>query len=43
MDEVEYLTHESEKQQSLGKYLYPDEEVHSNFNFREAINERNEQ
>ena len=43
MDEVQYLTHESEKQQNLGKHLYSDEEVHSNFNFREAINERNEQ
>jgi hypothetical protein len=34
---VQYLTHESDSQQKLGKYLYPDEEVFSNFNFREEL------
>lgn len=34
MDCCEYLTHENEKQQALGKFLYPDDEVKSNFDFR---------
>lgn len=38
----EYLTHESQKQQELGKFLYPDNEVFSNFNFREELDEYNE-
>lgn len=40
IDKVEYLTHEHEKQQALGKHLYPDEKIRSNFNFREQINVR---
>lgn len=42
LDCVEYLTHEHENQQLLGKRLYPDEEVHASigFNFREEINQR---
>lgn len=39
MDMVQYITHEREEQQALGKYNYPDEEIHADFNFREAINE----
>jgi hypothetical protein len=34
---VQYLTHESAKQQEAGKYLYPDSEVFSNFDFREEL------
>ena len=34
---VQYLTHESDAQQKLGKYLYPDNEVFSNFDFREEL------
>ena len=33
----EYLTHENEKQQELGKHRYEDSEVFSNFNFREEL------
>ncbi len=40
LDKVEYLTHEDEKQQALGKHLYPDEEVKANFDFRNEINSR---
>lgn len=40
LDNVQYITHEHEKQQKLGKYLYPDEDVHSNFDFRKALAER---
>lgn len=40
IDCVEYLTHESEKQQVLGKYRYPDEEVKANFEFRERLDQR---
>lgn len=40
LDCVEYLTHENLKQQELGKYLYPDEEVKSNFDFRGELTER---
>lgn len=43
LDLVEYITHESEKQQKLGKYLYPDEEAVANFDFRAALNERKTQ
>lgn len=42
LDAVEYLTHEDEKQQNSGKYLYSDEEVKSNFDFRLELIERNE-
>lgn len=41
LDCVEYLTHESMKQQELGKYRYDDNEIKTNFDFRAAINERN--
>lgn len=34
---VQYLTHESEKEQAKGKYLYPDEEVFSNINWRDML------
>jgi len=37
---LEYLTHEAPEQQELGKHLYPDTEVVSNFDFRTMINER---
>jgi hypothetical protein len=40
LDCVEYLTHEHPKQQELGKYLYPDEEVKANFDFRAELNLR---
>lgn len=36
---VKYLTHEDEKQQKLGKHRYDDEEIKSNFNFRQMIAE----
>lgn len=36
-DCIEYLTHETEKQQRLGKYRYPDAEVKANFDFRDLI------
>lgn len=44
LDCVEYLTHESAKQQALGKYRYPDEQIRASegFNWRERINKRNE-
>lgn len=38
-DKCVYLTHEDAKQQDLGKALYPDEEIHASFNFREEIDE----
>lgn len=40
LDCVEYLTHESEKQQELGKYRYDDNEVKANFDFRECLTRR---
>ncbi len=40
LDCVEYLTHEHEKQQKLGKHLYPDGEIHANFDWRMAVDER---
>lgn len=40
LDCIEYLTHEHEKQQRLGKHLYGDEEIHSNFDWRTAVDER---
>ena len=42
LDCIEYLTHEHKTQQELGKYLYDDEEVTANFNFREELDKRNE-
>lgn len=45
-DSVEYLTHETEKEQTKGKHLYADEEVTCSFNsgqtFREFLDEANE-
>ena len=41
LDCVEYLTHESAKQQELGKHKYGDMEVHSNFDWREKLDKRN--
>ncbi len=40
LDCVEYLTHETDKEQSVGKYRYPDEEVIANFDFRAELDER---
>lgn len=41
-DKVEYLTHEHPKQQAKGRYRYGDEEVHSNIDWRAALDERKE-
>jgi len=40
LDCVQYLTHESEKEQVLGKYLYSDSEITANFDFRAELNKR---
>jgi hypothetical protein len=37
LDCVRYLTHEDEKQQELGKTLYPDDVVVANFDWRDAV------
>lgn len=42
LDCVQYLTHEQEKQQMLGKRLYDDSEVQSNFDFRAELDKRAE-
>lgn len=44
LDCVEYLTHENEKQQKLGKHLYADDEIHCSegFDFRTELNQKNE-
>ena len=42
LDCVEYLTHESEKEQALGKHRYSDEEITSNFDWRRRLLERDE-
>lgn len=42
LDCVEYLTHESEKQQLLKKHRYEDSEVKASFDFREALQKRAE-
>ena len=42
LDCVEYLTHEDDKQQDQGKYLYSDEEVKANFDFRKELMDRKE-
>lgn len=42
LDCVEYLTHESEKQQALGKHRYNDNEVIASFDFREELQKRAE-
>lgn len=38
-DCVEYLTHQGEEQQKKGKFLYSDDEVKSNFDFKKLIEE----
>lgn len=38
-DRVEYNTHESKTQQAKGKFRYPDEEVHANFDWRAELDE----
>ena len=40
LDCVEYLTHESERQQRLGKHRYDDSEVVANFDFRGCLTKR---
>lgn len=42
LDIVQYLTHEDEKQQGLGKRLYEDDEVKANFDFRRELDKRAE-
>lgn len=42
LDKVEYLTHEHENQQALGKYRYPDDEITANFDFRKELDDRSE-
>lgn len=42
LDCVEYLTHESVKQQELGKHRYDDSEVKASFDFRTKLDKRNE-
>ncbi len=42
LDKIEYLTHEHPDQQALGKYLYRDDEVRSNFDFRDELTKRAE-
>ncbi|MCM1541569.1 MAG: Rep family protein [Blautia sp.] len=42
LDCVQYLTHESEKEQVLGKYLYADSEITANFDFRAELTKRDE-
>lgn len=37
MDCVKYLTHEDKKQQDKGKYLYADDKITANFDFRSEI------
>lgn len=40
LDMVEYITHEEERQQELGKHRYFDEEITANFDFRKELDER---
>ena len=40
LDCVQYLTHETEKQQKLGKHRYEDEKVKSNFDWRAELDNR---
>lgn len=40
LDCVEYLTHESDKEQAKGKHHYTDEEVIANFDFRKELSQR---
>lgn len=43
LDCCQYLTHEDLKQRELGKTLYSDDRIISNFKFREALSKRAEQ
>ena len=36
-EKCHYITHEADNQQSLGKHLYSDNEVYSNFDFRATV------
>lgn len=40
LDCIEYLTHESAKEQENGKHLYENELVHSNFDWRKQLDDR---
>ena len=40
LDCVQYLTHETEKQQKLGKHRYEDEKVKANFDWRAELDSR---
>lgn len=40
LDCVEYLTHEDDKQEKLGKRRYEDKEVRASFDFREKLTDR---
>ncbi len=42
LDCVQYLTHETEKQQALGKHHYDDSEIKANFDSRAQLVEREE-
>ncbi len=42
LDCVQYLTHEDDKQQGLGKRLYSDDRVIANFDFRDELDKRAE-
>ncbi|MCM1102214.1 MAG: Rep family protein [Clostridium sp.] len=42
LDNVQYLTHESEKEQNKGKHLYSDDEIKANFDFRAELTQRAE-
>lgn len=42
LDCVEYLTHEREEQQALGKMLYCDDDITANFDFRKELDTRAE-
>lgn len=41
-DKIRYLTHESEKEQKKGKYRYPDDAVHANFDWRLELKKQDE-
>lgn len=43
LDCCQYLTHEDDKQQHMGKRLYDDSRVQANFEFRAALDKRAEQ
>ncbi len=42
LDCLQYLTHEDEAQQDKGKYRYPDTDVQANFDWRAALDKRDE-